>query len=66
MRSQIKLISKVKAQITRFSYKISRFFKKPRKKFIHQMIYDILAARDVKLSNIAHALNEDILLAYLL
>jgi len=30
------------------------------------MIYGIQAAKDVKLSNIAHALNEDILLAYLL
>lgn len=60
MRSEIKLVSKLKAQITRFSHKVSRLFKKPRQKFIHQMIYGIQAAKDVKLSNIARALNEDI------
>jgi len=53
MRSEIKLVSKLKAQITRFSHKVSRLFKKPRQKFIHQMIYGIQAAKDVKLSNIA-------------
>ena len=60
MYSEIKLISKVKAQITKFSYKVSRSFKKPKGKFIHQMIYGIQAAKDVKLSNIARALNEEI------
>ena len=60
MYSEIKLISKVKAQITKFSHKVSRSFKKPKGKFIHQMIYRIQAAKDVKLSNIARALNEDI------
>jgi len=60
MYSEIKLISKVKAQITKFSHKVSRSFKKPKGKFIHQMIYGIQAAKDVKLSNIARALNEDI------
>ncbi len=39
---------------------ISRSFKKPKGKFIHQMIYGIQVAQDVKLSNIAHDLNEDI------
>ena len=60
MYPEIKLISKVKAQITKFSHKVSRSFKKPKGKFIHQMIYGIQAAKDVKLSNIARALNEDI------
>jgi len=46
MYSEIKLISKVKAQITKFSHKLSRSFKKPKDKFIHQMIYGIQAAKD--------------------
>ena len=49
MYSEIKLISKVKAQITKFTHKVSRSFKKPKGKFIHQMIYGIQAAKDVKL-----------------
>ena len=60
MYSEIKLISKVKAQITEFSHKVSRSFKKPKGKFIHQIIYGIQVAKDVKLSNIARDLNEDI------
>ena len=47
MYSEIKLISKVKAQITEFSHKVSRSFKKPKGKFIHQMIYGIQVAQQL-------------------
>jgi len=46
--------------MTRFSVKVSQGMDKPKRKFIHQMIYGIQASKDVKLSNIARALDEDI------
>jgi hypothetical protein len=60
MEHNSKIAGKIKSQITRFSHKISGEFKKPTRKLIVQMLYGIQASKDVKLSNIARSLNEDI------
>jgi hypothetical protein len=57
-----KIAGKIKGQITRFAHKISGGYKKPLRKWMVQMLYGIQASKDVKLSNIARSLNEEILL----
>ena len=57
-----KIAVKIKSQITQFAHRISHEFKKPMKKFMVQMFYGIQASKDVKLSNIARSLNEEIAL----
>jgi Transposase DDE domain len=57
-----KIAGKIKRQITRFAHKISGGYKKPLRKWMVQMLYGIQASKDVKLSNIARSLNEEILL----
>ena len=49
-----------KSQIARFSRKIYPELDKPKRKFIHQMIYDIQASKDVKLASIGRTSDEDI------
>ena len=60
MATSAKTAGQIKSQITRFSAKVSLGLDKPKRKFIHQMIYGIQASKDVKLTNIARALDEDI------
>lgn len=60
MANSTKTAAKIKSQISRFSAKMSKDLDKPKRKFIHQMIYGIQASKDVKLSSIARALDEDI------
>jgi hypothetical protein len=55
-----KIAGKIKGQITRFGHKISGGYKKPLRKWMVQMLYGIQASKDVKLSNIARSLNEEI------
>jgi hypothetical protein len=55
-----KIAGKIKGQITRFAHKISGGYKKPLRKWMVQMLYGIQASKDVKLSNIARSLNEEI------
>lgn len=55
-----KIAERIKLQITLFSRKISVGFKKRLRKFMVQMLYGIQASKDVKLSNIARSLNEEI------
>jgi hypothetical protein len=55
-----KIAGRIKAQITRFGHKISDGYKKPLRKWMIQMFYGIQASKDVKLSNIARSLNEEI------
>jgi hypothetical protein len=62
MEHDSKIAGKIKSQITRFSHKISGEFKRPTRKLIVQMLYGIQASKDVKLSNIARSLNEEIAL----
>lgn len=60
MEHDSKIAGRIKSQITLFSHKISIGFKKPLRKFMVQMLYGIQASKDVKLSNIARSLNEEI------
>jgi len=60
MEDNSKIVGKIKSQITRFSHKISSDLKRPTRKLIVQMLYGIQASKDVKLSNIARSLNEEI------
>jgi len=50
------------SQITHFARRISSDFKKPTKKYVVEMLYGIQASKDVKLSNIARSLNQEIAL----
>ena len=59
MANSTRTAAQIKSQITRFSQKVSVGLDKPKRKFIHQMVYNIQASKDVKLSNIARALDED-------
>src|SRR5512137_1501416 len=60
MEHHSKIAGKIKTQITRFGQKISGSYKKPVRKWMIQMLYGIQASKDVKLSNIARSLNEEI------
>ncbi len=51
---------KVQHQIKRFSCRITKGLSKPKKKFLSQLLFGIQASRDIKLSNIARSLKEDI------
>ena len=51
---------KLQAQIHEFSGKLSPRFSKPISKFVEQMLYGITVSQDVKLSQIARSLEEDI------
>lgn len=62
MQDHSKMEGKIKAQITRFAHQMALGFKRPDKKFICQMLYGIQASKDVKLSNIARALGEELAL----
>ena len=52
----------IKRDFTNFSLKISRGLKRPQVKFVHQMVYGILAGNKVHLSEIARSLKENITL----
>ena len=60
MANSSKTAAQVKSQIARFSARVSRELNRPKRKFIHQMIYGIQASKDVKLASIARSLDEDI------
>ena len=60
MATQSKAAGKIKTQITRFSNRLSFGLNKPRRKFLHEMIYGIQASKDIKLSNIGRSLGEEI------
>ena len=60
MVTQSKTAGKIKTQITRFSNRLSSGLNKPKRKFLHQMIYGIQASKDIKLANIGRSLGEEI------
>ncbi len=62
MEHHSKSAGKIKGQISRFGQKISWGYKRPVRKWMIQMLYGIQASKDVKLSNIARSLNEEIAL----
>lgn len=51
---------KVNCQLNKFSKLINKGLTKPKKKFIHQMLFGIQASRDIKLSEISRSLEEEI------
>ena len=55
-----KIRTRLKAQLTKFSSELCAGLSKPLAKFVAQMLFGIQASQDVKLSNIARALKEDI------
>ena len=59
MSCETKITASLKGQLSKFSGIISRGLHKPKQKLVHEMIYGIQAAKDVKLSNIARTLKED-------
>jgi hypothetical protein len=54
--------SRLKAQLTKFSSELCTELSRPLAKFVGQMLFGIQASQDVKLSNIARALKEEIAL----
>ena len=56
------LVGKLREQIHGFSGKLSTQFSVPKQRFIEQMVYGICAREDVKLSQIARSLEEDVAL----
>jgi hypothetical protein len=55
-----KLRSRLKAQLTKFSSELCQGLSQPLEKFVGQMLFGIQASQDVKLSNIARSLKEEI------
>lgn len=55
-----KLRSRLKAQLTKFSSDLCQGLSRPQEKFVGQMLFGIQASQDVKLSNIARSLKEEI------
>jgi hypothetical protein len=62
MAEDRRLSAKVKSQITRFASRLGAGLSKPDRRFVTEMLYGIQACKDVKVSNIARALNESIAL----
>jgi len=60
MNDDTRISEKVKSEIEHFAKIITQGFSRPKKKFVHQMLFGIQASRDIKLSNIARSLSEDI------
>lgn len=54
-----KIRSRLKAQLTKFASELCAGLSRPLAKFTTQMLFGIQASQDVKLSNIARALKED-------
>ncbi len=52
----------IKRDFTNFSQKIAKGLKRPQEKFVHQMVYGILAGNRLHLSEIARSLKENITL----
>jgi hypothetical protein len=55
-----KLRSRLKAQLTKFSSELCEGLSRPLEKFVGQMLFGIQASQEVKLSNIARSLKEEI------
>jgi hypothetical protein len=60
MGNDSKLGTKIKAQLTRYCEQLSNGMNRPARRFFKEMAYGILASEDVKLSNVARALAEEI------
>jgi len=60
MNENTTISEKVKTEIERFTQRITQDLSRPKKRFVSQMLFGMQASRDVKLSNIARSLEEDI------
>lgn len=60
MQEDIRIADKINRQLMGFSKIISKGLTKPKQKFISQMLFGIQVARDIKLSEIARTLEEEI------
>ena len=60
MKDNTTTSKKVQHQITRFSYRMTNGLTRPKKRFVSQILYGIQGSRDIKLSNIARSLDENI------
>jgi len=60
MDNNNKLIEKINHQLERYVEVITEGMSKPKKKFVHQMLFGIQASRDIKLSEVARSLDEGI------
>jgi hypothetical protein len=58
MVDERRLSDTLRDQITQFSDRIAIGLKKPQRKFIFQMLFGMMGAKDIKLSNIARSLHE--------
>jgi len=59
MNKDTVVVRKIKAQLSKFSGIISKYFSKPKRRLIKEMLYGIQATKDVKLSNISRSLHEE-------
>jgi len=57
-----KICSRLKAQLTKFTLLLTEGLSRPQQKFVREVVFGIQASQDVKLSNIARSLKEDIAL----
>jgi len=55
----IKIRSRLKAQLTKFSSELRAGLSKPLGRFVSQMLFGIQSSQDVKLSNIGRALQKE-------
>jgi hypothetical protein len=55
-----KVRSRLKAQLTKFTSELCEGLRKPLEKFVGEMLFGIQASQDVKLSQIARSLEEEI------
>ena len=62
MGNDTSLISRIKAQITRFSSRLSDGLGKVKSRFVAEMLYGIQVSKDVKVSNVSRSLNEKVAL----
>lgn len=62
MISYSRLGYEIKRDFTNFSQKIAKGLIRPQEKFVHQMVYGILAGNKLHLSEIARSLKENITL----
>ncbi|MCM8774578.1 MAG: hypothetical protein NC820_07615, partial [Candidatus Omnitrophica bacterium] len=60
MNKDTKLIERINDQLENFVEFIAQGLSLPKRKFIHQMLFGIQASRDIKLSEVARSLNEEI------
>lgn len=57
-----KIGSRLKAQLTKFTLLLTEGLSRPQQRFVRQVVFGIQASQDVKLSNIARSLKEDMAL----